>query len=397
MDAKFATVGQEDCLTLNVYRPTVYSVGVDTYGDDAPELSYDVVASGDLPVVVWVHGGDGRWGTAGSPWYDGAALADAQMVLVVTVNYRLGLFGAMAHPALDAESGGSGAWGAHDVVLALKWVQNNIAAFGGDPAKVTLMGQDTGADMVVQFMCAQPAQGLFSSAVALGSQSHGYRSKAYADQLGAEAVAALDCSLAAGQGDAALRACLRGAPAEAVLTVSEQLAEASPTLQHHMAVDGLLFTHRPYEALAAGAGTTCSRIPFFIGSEFDAANYYGYRSGLEKVEDSDMIKLGRAMVLMSPSAQLLDEHERMAGMEDVIKARARRMVNKYYARYGNSSDASQRDAYYNLWTHAKFACHAKRVAAFLAPYAPTYMMMFNRGNPSYQVRLLITEIDLDVF
>ena len=106
---------------------------------------------------------------------DGAALADAQMVLVVTVNYRLGLFGAMAHPALDAESGGSGAWGAHDVVLALKWVQNNIAAFGGDPAKVTLMGQDTGAVMVVQLMCAQPAQGVVQVGALLGVRDAGER------------------------------------------------------------------------------------------------------------------------------------------------------------------------------------------------------------------------------
>ncbi len=114
----------EDCLTLNVFTPTE-------------------IAGAKLPVFVWIHGGGNMDGS--SAGYDGSRLADRGHTVVVSVNYRLGLFGFLADPALDAEGHPFGNYGLLDQQLALRWVKQNIAAFGGDPGNVTLGGQSAGS------------------------------------------------------------------------------------------------------------------------------------------------------------------------------------------------------------------------------------------------------------
>lgn len=121
------TLGSEDCLYLNVWRPAT--------------------ASTQLPVIVWVHGGSNISGYTADPMYDGANLARTANAVVVSVNYRLGVFGFLNMAQLktgDAQND-SGNFAILDIVKALKFVNANIAAFGGDPAKVTLMGQSAGA------------------------------------------------------------------------------------------------------------------------------------------------------------------------------------------------------------------------------------------------------------
>jgi para-nitrobenzyl esterase len=121
------TLGSEDCLYLNIWQPSS--------------------ATGPLPVVVWVHGGSNISGYTADPMYDGANLARTANVVVVSVNYRLGVFGFLNMAQLkngDAQND-SGDFAILDVIKALKFVNANIAAFGGDPAKVTLMGQSAGA------------------------------------------------------------------------------------------------------------------------------------------------------------------------------------------------------------------------------------------------------------
>ena len=138
----------EDCLFLNVWAPA---------GE----------ADAGHPVMVWIHGGGFILGSANLPGYDGEALARAGVVLV-SINYRLGLLGFLAHPGLTAESqhGASGNQGLHDQVAALEWVRDNIAAFGGDPGNVTIFGESAGS-MSVCYMAATPlADGLFHKAIA---------------------------------------------------------------------------------------------------------------------------------------------------------------------------------------------------------------------------------------
>jgi para-nitrobenzyl esterase len=137
----------EDCLHLNVWTPSV--------DEDAR-----------LPVMVWIHGGSNIWGSSSDVPYDGANLA-RRGVVVVSLNYRLGLLGFMAHPALTGESAerSSGNYGLLDQVAALEWVQRNIAGFGGDPSRVTLFGGSTGGANVLYLMASPLAEGLFHRAI----------------------------------------------------------------------------------------------------------------------------------------------------------------------------------------------------------------------------------------
>ncbi|MCL7715325.1 carboxylesterase/lipase family protein [Stenotrophomonas mori] len=137
----------EDCLYLNVWTPTLDSGAA-------------------LPVLVWVHGGATRSGQGGAAAVDGRRLA-ARGLVVVTLNYRLGALGGLAHPALeDPETGMCANWGLQDKLAALRWVADNIAAFGGDPAKVTLGGQSSGAANVALIAHNRLGDGLFRGAIA---------------------------------------------------------------------------------------------------------------------------------------------------------------------------------------------------------------------------------------
>lgn len=135
----------EDCLTLNVWTPS---------------------ATGRAPVMVWIHGGSLVGGSSKEMLYDGARLA-REGVVVVTINYRLGVLGWLAHPDLSAESPAniSGNYGLMDQVAALEWVKRNIASFGGDPDNVTVAGESAGALSVLYLMTTPLAQGLFDRAI----------------------------------------------------------------------------------------------------------------------------------------------------------------------------------------------------------------------------------------
>ncbi len=135
----------EDCLTLNVWTPS---------------------AAKNLPVMVWIHGGSLVGGSSAEPMYDGVRLAQHGIILV-SINYRLGLLGYLAHPALSAESPEhlSGNYGLLDQIEALHWVHDNIAAFGGDPKQVTIAGESAGALSVIALMASPKARGLFARAI----------------------------------------------------------------------------------------------------------------------------------------------------------------------------------------------------------------------------------------
>lgn len=150
----------EDCLGLNIWTPAKS-------------------ASEKLPVMVWIHGGGFIIGASSQSAYDGEPLA-AQGVVVVSINYRLGIFGFLSHPALSAESpqGVSGNYGIMDMVAALDWVKRNIGAFGGDPTNVTIFGESAGGTAVCLLMVVPQAQGFFnkviseSAALMFGPFSH---------------------------------------------------------------------------------------------------------------------------------------------------------------------------------------------------------------------------------
>jgi len=158
-------IGKEDCLTLDVRTPST---------------------TGKLPVLVWIHGGSNR---AGGP--NDIVLSDVgKQLVLVGVRYRLGIFGFLSHPALTAEQGGSGNYGIMDQVAALRWVHDNIAKFGGDPANVTIAGESAGSQDVSLLLAGPAARGLFQKAI-LESGTPGFgmpfRSLKEAERIGMQA------------------------------------------------------------------------------------------------------------------------------------------------------------------------------------------------------------------
>ncbi|MGW0710313.1 carboxylesterase/lipase family protein [Streptomyces sp. NPDC002643] len=167
----------EDCLNLNIWTGAASS-------------------RERRPVFVWIYGGRNSAMWASQPVYDGANLA-AKGAVVVTCNHRVGAFGNLAHPGLSAESGhgGSGNWGVQDTVAALKWIRDNIAAFGGDPDRVTIAGWSHGSSFVNILMISKLARGLYHRALlaagvqytkdpALGHVAGGYDTLAAAEANG---------------------------------------------------------------------------------------------------------------------------------------------------------------------------------------------------------------------
>ena len=139
----------EDCLTLNIWAPA---------------------AAHDAPVFVWIHGGSLWTGSGRESLYEGTHLAE-RGIIVVSINYRLGALGYLAHPQLSAESpqGISGNYGLLDQIEALKWLKQNIGAFGGDPANVTIAGESAGGLSVLYLMTSPLAHGMFAKAIAQSS------------------------------------------------------------------------------------------------------------------------------------------------------------------------------------------------------------------------------------
>lgn len=192
-------VGNEDCLNLNVYAPN------DAAG---------------LPVVFFIHGGGNRSQSnraeAGES-LDGRYLAEHGPVVVVTINYRLGALGWLAHPTLDIESdtGTSGNYGILDQIAALQWVRRNIAAFGGDPSRVMVTGHSAGAQDSGVLLASPLAQGLFRNILIDGAGPANFNQPTLADYeatVGADVVTKLGCAPAAD-----ILACLRAVPSATIV------------------------------------------------------------------------------------------------------------------------------------------------------------------------------------
>lgn len=175
----------EDCLYLNVWTP-----------EAEPDAA--------RPVLVYFYGGGFRAGDGSEPRYDGASMAREQDLVVVTLNYRVGVFGFLAHPALTAEApdSASGNYGLLDQQRALEWVQQNIRAFGGDPQQVTIAGESAGSMSVSAHMAAPGSAGLFARAIGESGAVLGVRplptldemerrGTQFAEQVGADSLRAL--------------------------------------------------------------------------------------------------------------------------------------------------------------------------------------------------------------
>ena len=254
MQASFMSMGpsnySEDCLYLNVWTPAKSS-------------------SDKLPVMVWIYGGGFVAGQTSVPAYDGAALA-RKGVIMVSIAYRLGALGFMAHPELSRESGkGSGAYGLADQVAALKWVKDNIAQFGGDENNVTIFGESAGGISVSMLAASPAAKGLFAKAI---SESGGSFAPLKTANEGGSNVPTLKTAEAAGQrafealGVADLKAA-RALPADRVTKVQGQFWPVA---------DGEFIVGDQYRLYTAG---TFNDTPILIGTNADEGRLFAGLGG----------------------------------------------------------------------------------------------------------------------
>ncbi|MFL6073606.1 MAG: carboxylesterase/lipase family protein [Mycobacteriales bacterium] len=223
----------EDCLYLNVQRPAGARPGA------------------RLPVYFWIHGGGLVNGS--STQHDGSLIVRNTRVVVVTINYRLGVFGFLAHPVLTAEAGESGNYGLMDQQAALRWVRDNIAAFGGDPRQVTIGGESAGGWSVCAHLSAPGSRGLFVRAM-MQSGSCVSGTLADAQAAGTGYAHALGCA-----DDAAAAACLRG-------RTTAQLLDTTPAPAARFVRGVPTLPADPDTAVRTGA---FARVPVVIGANRD--------------------------------------------------------------------------------------------------------------------------------
>jgi para-nitrobenzyl esterase len=251
------------CLQTLRARDSFYGQMVDQMDEDCLYLNVWTAAqpADRAPVMMWIHGGGLSSGHGGEATYDGTALAK-RGVVVVTINYRLGPLGYLAHPLLSAESEhhASGNYGTLDQVAALKWVQKNIAAFGGDPGRVTIFGESAGSWSVNHVMATPLARGLFHRAIGQSGGGFGALGMAY-PKAEIEVEGEQFAKTLLGPDAAVSMKALRSKTGKEIMAVAVPVrGRFSPN------VDGWVFPDTIYNIFAAGAQ---NNVPVIVGSNAD--------------------------------------------------------------------------------------------------------------------------------
>lgn len=254
----------EDCLYLNVW--TKQGAG-----------NVEKKGAGKRPVMVWIHGGGFSIGSGSQSHYDGQNFAAGGAVLV-TINYRLGPFGFMAHPALSKESpqGVSGNYGMLDQIAALKWVQANIAAFGGDPDNITIFGESAGAVSVGCLLASPLAEGLFHRAIlqsgsAAMTQTLAGDVKTSAEGAGLQVAKKLDID-SPDSDSVKTAASLRNVTAEDLLKAANpRVGLFGKGKQFWPCIDGYVLLESPLEAVASGRHHD---VPVMLGTNADEGTLF---------------------------------------------------------------------------------------------------------------------------
>jgi para-nitrobenzyl esterase len=247
------SIGSEDCLYLNVYTPSI-------------------LVGSNLPVMVWIPGGAFEFG-AGS--YDPSALVEQSNEIVVTLNYRLGAFGFLALPGLSAEAsnGSTGNYGLQDQQAALRWVQANIANFGGNAHNVTIFGESAGGGSACDQIASPLAAGLFQKAITEsgpceGESDFGANPLATNEQNGTTFAASVGCTGSV----SAVVACMRSVSASSLVVFSSfsasDLKEGTNTLPFAPTIDGSVLPTSVAAALRAG---TYNHVPVLEGTNLNEA------------------------------------------------------------------------------------------------------------------------------
>ena len=326
----------EDCLYLNIWS---------------------LAAARNAPVMVWIHGGGYLNGSGAMPYYDGGPLAKMGAV-VVTINYRLGVLGFLAHPQLSRESHDhvSGNYGLLDQIAALQWVRDNVAAFGGDPHNVTIFGESAGAGSVSCLLFSPLAKGLFIRAIAesgaLDDQLRDLRNTQGgiepAEHQGAELARQSGCT-----GAGALP-CLREMSGRLLLNMASAMSCLECTQKNTFGpvADGYVIPGQPYQLLRSGK-----------------LNPAAVLTGSNRGEGT--IVIGTRPV------------PNVAGYHAWMSARFKDQAPKVLAAYPARSDDAVRVALSDVYTDSWYLCPSRSLAA---AEKSAYLYQFTRVRPGMESR-----------
>jgi len=342
-----ASGGSENCLFLNVYTPQNVLV---------EDLTQD--QGRGLPVMVWIHGGSLTYGAASI--YNPSFQLVQKGVIVVTINYRLGLLGFFAQSAIDAEGHENGNYGLMDQQFALNWVRRNIAGFGGDPNRVTIFGESAGGQSVYAHLASPKAAGLFRGAIAESGSYLEFQN--YYSYIVPLATAETAGSQGAPSGTAVAdsvgctsqtAACLRAVPAASLVAVQ------SGTL--YPFVDGTLL---PQQISAAFASGEFNRVPVISGGNHDEWR-------LQVAENYDFV--GNP-ILTAPEYDTAVLALWGSAVDSAVLA-LYPFGNYEYG--GEALGASGTDGIY--------ACPERNGIKLLSQFVPTYAYEFNDDNALYPI------------
>jgi len=326
----------EDCLTLNVWTP----------GTD-----------GRRPVMVWIHGGAFVAGSGVTSLYDGTRLASRGDVVIVTINYRLGVLGFLAHPDLaDADADdAAGNWGLLDQIAALRWVRDNIANFGGDPANVTVFGESAGGMSVSDLLAMPAARGLFRRAIVQSGPPNAITMDR-AEEVTAKLLAELGVASAAA---------IRDLPVEAVLAAQASLlADRRAGLPLIPVVDGTSLPVAPRQALGDGAA---AGVDLLIGTNRDEAKMFMVADPANRDADEGVL------------------HRRIEAIfryNDVDRS-PNAVIDAYRdARVRRGDSADPRELWSAIETDRMFRVGSIHAAEAQSAHASTYMYHFTWESPA---------------
>ncbi|HOO57262.1 MAG TPA: carboxylesterase family protein [bacterium] len=334
----------EDCLYMNIWQP--------------------VSEGGPKPVMVFVHGGGFIIGTGGSSMYEGSTLARYGDVVVVNFNYRLGVFGFLAHPSLRTPDGISGNWGMYDQVAALEWVKKNISSFGGDPDNVTLFGQSAGGMSVGLHLSSPLSAGLFKNVMILSGPVLLINSgMEKAEKSGLKLAGYLGCD----DPDTAAE-CLRNVDVDKIMNDLKlgifvlDNAEADNMFFLAPVIDGKFMPDAPYKIFRDGKFNTDVNV--VLGTTRDEAAYFTMNKTLR--EDADF---------------LLNYEADMVSMETSFSIDLRVDPEKVNEMYPLSEYPSVEKAYQDLICDAGFTCATELLGELIVKYQPNVYRFYHTKDP----------------
>ncbi|HAV1777324.1 TPA: carboxylesterase family protein [Enterobacter hormaechei subsp. steigerwaltii] len=327
--------GSEDCLYLNVYRNEA-----------------EVSAGNKRPVFVWIHGGGLQVGQGGD--YDPSQLATQGKAVVVTLNYRLGVFGFLANSALDKEGHDFANYGLMDQQAALRWVKQNISAFGGDPDNVTIGGESSGGNSVMAHIASPRSAGLFQHAVAMSGGGIMAKYPAFGSprpldvalKTGNDFAKALGC-------DANDADCLRS------LSTSDILKVQNPYALNEFVIDGKILPEHPGDAFRKG---NFNPVTLVSGSNRDEGRFF--------------VAVSEHLTGKTPTEETYPQW--------IEQQFGRKLAPAVMKEYPISASTDAVEAFSAAATDSMFSCPGRAMHSAISATNPVYAYEFSdRTAPSY--------------